>query len=151
MSLPETVTAALPKVTAEKKSPYDPTGLRTILCQIDNEQIERSLKKVAVQLGCRLISEAPSGADLIFMPHFVAVIDRNLLGEDLWDVYIDCCNDGTMPGACIVIDNLQNWRRPENHCILYIDQNDPKAGITIGHHIKHFDLLVRTSLRNDLE
>lgn len=119
----------------------NPMGKRTILCQIDNPRLERDLKECAIILNCRINSEVPEAPDLIFIPHFVSVVDRNLLGADLWNVYVDCCNEDLINAPCILVDDLLHWPLPQKNSILQVSQNNEESGIIIKEHIKNFHLL----------
>jgi len=109
-----------------KKPPFaaDPTGERTIYCLIGDRLLAGRLKQCAKEIGCRIFFEDPFSPELLFMPHFVSVLDRNLIGDELWDIYADWCDEVKISASCLIVDNINHLRLPTNNLVTIFDPYD---------------------------
>ncbi|MBM4309166.1 MAG: hypothetical protein FJ123_20755 [Deltaproteobacteria bacterium] len=78
--------------------------LNTIFASFSNEEFRPKLESLASELQCRIYwSEDPP--DIVAVPWFVAVVDRNVLGSDAWTIYEEYCKEIGEKEWCFLIDN----------------------------------------------
>jgi len=103
-----------PAVKAEAKadpSPGIPRGYArqsTIFCQIGNPQLLSDINLLAQKLKCDIWLGEPFSPDILAVPYFVAIIDRNTLYPAQWEEHLQLrleLNDTT---PFILVDDL-DW------------------------------------------
>ena len=52
---------------------------------------------------------------------FIQIVDRHLLGKDLWDEYVQFSNECYDDCPCVLVDNIRNWKLPTTKYILQYD------------------------------
>jgi hypothetical protein len=76
----------------------------TIFASFSNEGFRRKLEYLASQLQCQIYwSKYPP--DIVAVPWFVAVVDRNVLGAEAWTLYEKYCKEIGEKEWCILIDS----------------------------------------------
>jgi len=78
----------------------------TSFCQFDNKDLLAVIEKHAAELGCKVYHGEPGSPDILAIPYFVAIVDRNIVGEETWDCYSDYCNEVNNKIPCIIVDDL---------------------------------------------
>ncbi|MCK4390615.1 MAG: hypothetical protein KAV83_10325 [Desulfobacterales bacterium] len=119
-----------------------PIWERTIFAKFDNQELKAELEKWANDNRCEIYwgSYEP---DIVGIPYFVSIIDRNVLGLEAWELYlafqkndftltvlgeeIEVKSDDQEEGepndnsVCIIVDGIRNIELPNNEIILCID------------------------------
>ena len=83
------------------------TGFRwdkTIFCQFDNHELQKRVEKCAKEIDCKVYYGEPDSPDIIAVPYFVSIVDRDIVGRKWWVEYIEhcfCVDDKT---PCIMVN-----------------------------------------------
>lgn len=98
----------------------------TIFCQFDNKELLAVIEKHAKELGCRVYQGEPGTHDILAAAsYFVAIVDRNIVGEEIWDCYSDYCNYVNNTKPIIFLDKLEIGTLPNNKWwIQYLEINN---------------------------
>ncbi|MBC8180425.1 hypothetical protein H8E88_04805 [candidate division KSB1 bacterium] len=130
-------------------STYDEKGQKnigadwnnTVFAQFNNPELKSALQKWANENSC-FISWGNDPPDIIAFPFFVSIIDRNLLGSEGWEHYlefIERVNDGQPiisddenieikdDSICIIVDNIRNMKLPKLDTVVYFDLSDKES------------------------
>jgi hypothetical protein len=96
-------------------------GNRNIFCQFDNEELKSAVEKCALETDCSIFYGVSGDPDIFACPAFVMIIDRNLVGLDLWEEYVQASGQCGFDTPCFIVDNNRNLPLPK---MKYIDQFD---------------------------
>ena len=66
-----------------------------ILAIFENEELRIALEQWANKHNCRIHWGDPSSADICAIPNFVMIVDRSILGTNVYDDYLKLCK-GTL-------------------------------------------------------
>jgi hypothetical protein len=87
---------------------------QTIFTVFDNKELKTEIEKWAGENGYQ-ITIGESIFDIVFIPFFVCVIDRRLLGKEAWDLYLEVreINNtdqsyASLFKACIIVDGIRD-------------------------------------------
>lgn len=113
----------------------------TVFAQFDNPELKSEIQKWANKNSC-YISWGNDPSDIIAVPFFISIIDRNLLGPEEWEHYlefIEKVNDGQPiisddeiieikdDSVCIIVDNIRNMKLPKLDTVVYFDLSDKES------------------------
>lgn len=98
---------------------------RRIFCMFDNKELEEEIKKCAKEIDHEIIYGEPFSPDILVLSGFFNVIDRNLVGRDMWEEYVSCCNEFGWTGLCCIIDNIRDLNLPESMYVIYCEMDIP--------------------------
>jgi hypothetical protein len=79
---------------------------KTILAIVDNQLLRKTLVDWASNNSCHIHFGDPNGSDIYAVGAFVTIVDRTLLGQEVYDYYLQWCN-GTM-GVMIVEEAISD-------------------------------------------
>lgn len=88
--------------------PFKPWA-RTIFCTVDDDAIMKTVESHASELGCRVVKGEPFSPDIIVHGYFIAIVDRRLIGKEMWQSYMDYRNEADDHVPCIVVDDFE-WQ-----------------------------------------
>jgi hypothetical protein len=97
----------------------------TIFCHFDKLKLARlsnKLEKLAKGIGCKIFYGEPSSPDIIAVPHFIEIVDRNNMSEDGWKDYLIFCKEASDNIPCLIIDNRDDLKLPKNK---YVERFNP--------------------------
>jgi len=139
---------------------------RTVLCIFDNGSLKRQLESWARDNGYRLVWGRPNTPDIIAFPSVVIIVDRNYLGMDAYESYLDYARGCSEPfdlsslseeeskdaeliealtskddTVCIIIDGLRDIEHPMLDNVFQVDPEHDKAFERIITIIKSSDQL----------
>ena len=105
------------------------TGIRdkTVFAVFDNKKLKSELERWVIKNNCKLCWGVPRTPDIIAIPYFVSVIDRNVLGEEAWEMYLRYYdNDEDVPEywqteVCIIVDDKRDMELPRYDQVLCFD------------------------------
>ncbi|MEK6689924.1 MAG: hypothetical protein AABY78_01315 [Nitrospirota bacterium] len=109
--------------------------MKTIFCMFENKDLETRIGELATRLNCEVCWGEPSSPDIIALPFFISVIDRNLVGENYWYEYIRFCRETDDDTPCLIVDNNKDLPVPK----------------IINKKVSHFDLKDRTAIEEIIE
>ena len=100
---------------------------KTVFAVFDNKKLKSELEKWVIENDCKFCWGVPRTPDIIAIPYFVSVIDRNVLGEEAWEMYLENWdNDEDNPEywqteACIIVDDRRDMELPGYDQVLCFD------------------------------
>ena len=113
----------------------------TVFAQFNNPALKSELQMWANEYSCD-ISWGNNPSDIIAVPFFISIIDRNLLGIKGWNHYlefIEKVNDGQSiisddenieikdDSVCIIVDSRRDMELPKLDTVLYFDLKDKES------------------------
>lgn len=125
---------------------------RTVHCIFDNVSLKNSLESWAKDNGYRLVWGKPNSPDIIALPCIVMIVDRNYLGLDSYESYLEYTKEvnghfnlselsedeskdvkliealtSKDDTVCIIIDNLRTIEHPMLDNVFQINPKQNKA------------------------
>lgn len=97
---------------------------RTILCMVDNPDLEAVLQACAEKMHCEILFDWPHSPELLLEHYFVAVVDGRIVDEGVWDMYVEFCNDGDIKAPCLMIGNANRLSMPKTGNVFHFDLDD---------------------------
>ncbi len=100
--------------------------LRNIFCQFDNERLKQAIEDCAKEIDCTISYGDKGSIDIFAIGSFVKIVDRNIVGHDVWKEYIECIVDsagGDTP--CIIVDDIYNLPLPKCQYICQLNLKNP--------------------------
>ena len=98
-----------PRMDVEREVPEGYAWQKTIFCQFGDPRLLAAIGAAARRIACDLWHGEPSSPDILAIPHFAVILDRNTLGRDGWDNYIAYRDEVGDSTPCIVLDEL-GWQ-----------------------------------------
>lgn len=105
----------------------EPMWQRTILCQFDNPAIKEAVERLAKDTGCDIWHGRPGWPDIIVVPCFIAIVDRNLIGEEIWNDYLRFCAEVNDDTPCVIVDEIKHLGLPKSKDVSRVNTNDPAS------------------------
>lgn len=65
----------------------------TLFCQFENNELKTILEDWAAQNGINIYYGKPLSPDIIAVPFFAAVVDKEVMGSEIWGEYLTYCKD----------------------------------------------------------
>lgn len=96
-----------------------PMWLSSIYVQIDKQALDKKLLSLARELDCDLLKGDTS--DIIATPFFITVVDRNVVGQQWWDRYLEYRIETGDQIPCIIVDNIDRQGYGKHKNIFYMD------------------------------
>jgi len=100
---------------------------KTVFAVFDNKKLKSELEKWVIENNCELCWGVPRTPDIIAIPYFVSVIDRNVLGDEAWEMYLgfkdpdDYEVEYWQTEACIIVDDKRDMELPRYDQVLCFD------------------------------
>ncbi len=66
-----------------------PLHAYTIFAQFDNQDLQEKLMNWAAENDCTILWGRPSSSDIMAFGRFVEIIDRDVLGQETYEMYLD--------------------------------------------------------------
>jgi hypothetical protein len=66
---------------------------RTIFCQSDQSKLKEALYQRDSEAGCRFWYCEDDSPDILAIGSFVWVFDPKLIGREMWQHYVQCCDE----------------------------------------------------------
>jgi hypothetical protein len=107
------------------------TWRRNIFCQFEHEVLKTAVEKCATDTDCTIFYGTSGDPDIHACPAFVMIVDRNIIGHDLWREkveYDDSTNDDT---PCFIVDNIKDLPYPKKKYVYQFDLNNETSIPTI--------------------
>ncbi len=82
-----------------------------IYCQFNNEMLKSEIEKCAKEINCTV--HHGLNLDMCPWPAFVRVIDRHLVGHDIWEYYISCFDPNFDDIPVFIVDSATHLRLPK--------------------------------------
>ncbi|MBI5055626.1 MAG: hypothetical protein HZB61_03290 [Nitrospirae bacterium] len=98
-----------------------------IYCVVDNPELEAALKTCAEEIDCEILFDWPNSIELILEHHFIAVVDGSIIDKDVWDMYVELCNDGEIKVPCLLVGSSEHLQMPKQGSIYHLALNDHDA------------------------
>lgn len=91
---------------------------RTIFCQFDSEANHKvlleGLKKCAREIDCKIFFGTDGHPDIFACGCFIQILDRNSVGEEMWQHYAAAYKDAGDITPCFIIDDRRDLPLPMN-------------------------------------
>lgn len=106
---------------SKKSGPY----FKTIFTTFDNYNLTIALEKFVTNNHFNIFKGEPSSPDIIVMPYFIAIIDRNILGFDVWRNFFEYNEEvADYENNCIILDNRKDLEILKFGTSIQIDINN---------------------------
>jgi hypothetical protein len=120
----------------EKDRPVGPTrsGItwrRNIFCQFDHAGLKASIEKCAIETDCTIFYGVNGNPDIHACPAFIMIVDRNSVGFDLWNEYVEYSDINGDDIPCFIIDNIHDLPLPKKKYVYQFNLNDEESIPTI--------------------
>lgn len=109
---------------------------RNIFCQFDNEEFKKAVEKCAIETDSSIFYGISGDPDIFACPAFVMIIDRNVVGHDLWREYAQISDQCFFDTPCFIIDNNRNLPIPKMKYVYQFDMDKRTTIPTIIETIK---------------
>ena len=90
---------------------------KTIFCQFDHPTLKLAIDGCAQEIQCVVCDGEPYSPDIYAISGFVQVLDRNTIGRDVWNEYVEFADEVFDDVPCIIIDSMNNLKLPRSKCI----------------------------------
>ncbi|MEE9913128.1 MAG: hypothetical protein K4571_15560 [Deltaproteobacteria bacterium] len=125
----------------EKDHPIAPTrsGItwrRNIFCQFDHDGLKTAIEKCAIETDCTVSFGESGTPDIHACPAFVMIVDRNAVGIDLWNEYVEYSDVNGDDIPCFIIDNISFLPLPQKKYVYQFNLNNKTSIPTIVKTIK---------------
>lgn len=96
-----------------------------IFCQFNNTELNYAIDQCAEEMDCRTQYGRSGWSDILALPYFISIVDRNIVGKDTWESYLAYRDEVDEIVPCIVIDGIKQkeWRKN----IFYYDIQKPSS------------------------
>ena len=100
---------------------------KTVFAVFDNKKLKSELERWIIENNCELCWGDPRTPDIIAIPYFVSVIDRNVLGEEAWKMYLGYYDNDEddleywQTETCIIVDDKRDMELPRYDQVLCFD------------------------------
>jgi hypothetical protein len=74
------------------------------------------------------------------------VVDRNLLGRNLWHQYVQFCDETADDAPCLIVDGIKGWGYPRIKCVRQFDPNRKESVESILGIIRTMRLIIKRNL-----
>lgn len=123
------------KSESREENPVPPTSelpwRRTIFCQFDGESRHKvlfdALADCAREIDCQIIRGTNGHPDIYAYGCFVQILDRTMVGEEMWRDYAAAYKDAGDITPCFIIDDRKDLPLPSWKFAKPIDMRDPSA------------------------
>jgi|TARA_B100002003_G_C14037975_1_gene500174 hypothetical protein len=111
------------------------TWNNTIFCQFEDQELKEKIESCAKEIDCKVYYGEPISQDIIAIPYFISVLDKDLIGEKYWKEYVNFCEEVEDNTPYIVINTTLdshlitdwNWeRRARKTVFLSYDYKTPE-------------------------
>ena len=114
---------------------YSPRD-RRIFCQFEHQELETEIEKCAQKIGCEVLYGEPFSPDILALGGLIFILDRNLVGIDMWEEYVGMCDEFKWDEPCLIVDIIEEWPLPKSNYVSIFDLNDPASVTSIIYVIK---------------
>jgi len=104
---------------------------RTIFCQFEHEQLKEAIERCARETDCRVFHGESGSPDIFAIGSFISIVDRNVVGHDLWQEYVECFDPVMDDTPCFIIDDLMHLPLPRRNYVYQFDMTDKRSIMTI--------------------
>lgn len=115
------------KSAGSKGTGVEPMWQRTILCQFDNSALKEAVEGVAKDISCDIWYGKSGWPDIFAIPCFITIVDRNLVGDEIWNEYLRFCEEVNDDTPCVIVDDMSHLGLPKNKDVSRINTNDPAS------------------------
>jgi hypothetical protein len=126
---PKLVLAAKSIAAKEKDHHTGPTrsGItwrRNIFCQIVHGDLKAAIERCAIETDCTIFYGSKGHPDIHACPAFVMVVDRHVVGFDMWREYVEYSDINGDDIPCFIIDNISDLPLPKKKYVYQFDMNN---------------------------
>lgn len=107
------------------------TWRRNIFCQFENEGLKAAVEKCARETDCTVFYGTNPGCDIHAIPAFVMIVDRDVVGHDLWRENVEFCDSCGDDVPCFIVDDVKDLPMPKTKYVYQFDMNDKATIPTI--------------------
>lgn len=100
--------------------------LQTIFCQFNDDKFYKEILDYAVSIDCSIAMGEKQSDDIVAIPAFVLIVDRNAVGRKHWDFYLEFIMDVKDDIPCVVLDDNMDLKSPKHSNIYYISPSEKR-------------------------
>jgi cell division protein FtsZ len=123
-TITENFKATVFAIGGEYKKPH---WAKNIFCQVENKELSIELEMLAREMNCTIRRGEPFTPDILATPYFISIVDRNLIGEEYWNLFLQFCRETKDDTPLIIVDELPHLELPDHKNILLVDLKNPQA------------------------
>lgn len=106
---------------------YNARKFRNIFCQFNNEQLRQAIEQCAKEMDCTVSYGGEGGIDITAVDSFVKIVDRNIVGRNVWNKYVEYIDSAGGNNPCIIVDDISDWSLPIYQYTGQLSLKDPGA------------------------
>jgi hypothetical protein len=107
------------------------TWRRNIFCQFEHEGLKAAVEKCAIDTDCTIFYGTSGDPDIHACPAFVMIVDRNIVGHDLWREKVEFDDSTHDDIPCFIVDNIRDLPLPRQKYVYQFDLNNETTIPTI--------------------
>jgi hypothetical protein len=107
---------------------------KTVFAVFQNDSLKVELEKWALTNNINIAWGDPNSPDIIVFPYFSAIIDRNILGKEVYYQYLDFVREVNTPlnlekdeHICILLDNIKDLEYPKLDYVMQVNTGHKNA------------------------
>jgi cell division GTPase FtsZ len=104
-----------------------PCWANNIFYQVENKNLKLELERLSRERNWTLREGGAFTPDLVAIPYFISIVDRSLIGEECWNVFLEFCRESRDDTPLIIVDNLRHLKLPDHKNITFVDLNNPQS------------------------
>lgn len=97
------------------------TSTETIFCISENKELRTFLEELAPLIRSTIYYADPCSPDILAIPRYVLIIDRNLMSKEMWDYYLRYREEVEETEPCLLVDQLSDLDCPARGYTLCLD------------------------------
>ena len=112
----------------DKENPplnFEPSWCTTIFCQFHHSALKDAIETYAGEAGCQVDFGRQGTPDVIAVPAFIQIVDRNCVGADIWQNYVAFSDDVHDDTPCVLVDKAVYLPMPITKYVVRYDLTQP--------------------------
>ncbi len=115
----------------------------TVIAVFNDEQLKKELENWVKSNDVKIFWAEPNSPDVISVPAFALIVDRDLLGKETYSSYLEYAKEAKETDIFIAFDNNTELELPANEVVLRINPENKNAVSWVISNIENAKKLVR--------
>ncbi len=99
----------------------------TVIAVFNNEQLKKELENWAKSNDVKIYWTEPNSPDVISVPAFALIVDRDLLGKEAYFSYLEYAKEAKDTDLFVAFDNNNELELPANEVVLHVNPENKNA------------------------
>ncbi len=99
----------------------------TVIAVFNNEQLKKELENWAKSNDVKIYWTEPNSPDVISVPAFALIVDRDLLGKEAYFSYLEYAKEAKDTDLFVAFDNNNELELPANEVVLRVNPENKNA------------------------